>query len=186
MNIEQIYSSWLKASMIEGRTPLLVNIQRAYLHTFKDQNSGDEKQQICIDVGEASDLPLNVTNARAIASLHGSDTDHWVGRPIALLTMREEAFGKIHDVIRIDDPRRYAAPQAPVAPQQQQPAPQAPVAPQESLMGNMGQSFDQRFTQPAQPAPQAPGTAYAPPPAQQPQPMNDLPPSDADTDGIPF
>jgi hypothetical protein len=46
-------------------------------------------------------LVLNVTGAKAIAKLHGNETDDWVGKRITLFATQCMAFGSQTDCIRI-------------------------------------------------------------------------------------
>jgi hypothetical protein len=48
-------------------------------------------------------LLLNKTNALTIAALHGPDTDGWAGKKITLFATKVQAFGAIHDAVRIRD-----------------------------------------------------------------------------------
>tara|TARA_A100001201_G_scaffold143757_1_gene147270 strand:- start:19526 stop:20104 length:579 start_codon:yes stop_codon:yes gene_type:complete len=172
MKLDDVYSSWLKASQIEDRAPMYAPINRVYTHTFKEQ-SGDEKQQIVIDVGERVDFPLNATNAKAIAAIYGDETDNWIGQQIILFCTNENAFGQVHRVIRIDDPRRFRQP----AQQQLAPPPQQPTQSTQAVNPAPPITYQQQPTppgaQPSDPVPAPPG----PPPQQQPQLGNPMPPA---------
>jgi len=51
-------------------------------------------------------LPLNVTNARAIADMYGQDTDQWVRRQIMLFSMMVSFQDKMVPGIRIRAPQQ--------------------------------------------------------------------------------
>jgi hypothetical protein len=53
-------------------------------------------------------LILNRTNALAIASLYGGETDDWRGKRIILYSEKVRAFGKIHDAVRVKEVRPAA------------------------------------------------------------------------------
>lgn len=46
-------------------------------------------------------LVLNKTNAMTIATIHGRETDAWVGKRITLYPTRVAAFGEDRDAIRV-------------------------------------------------------------------------------------
>ena len=50
-------------------------------------------------------LILNKTNASAIASLYGPNTDDWTGKRIVLYATKANIKGQVRDVIRIRGPQ---------------------------------------------------------------------------------
>lgn len=62
-----------------------------------------EKETVPVLSIEKTDkkLVLNKTNARTIATLHGDDTDEWVGKKVRLKVERVMAFGSMVDAVRV-------------------------------------------------------------------------------------
>ncbi len=64
-------------------------------------------------------LLCNVTNAKAIAGMYGTNTDAWIGKPIGMYVAEVNAFGTVTPSIRVrPTPPKRRAP----ATQAQQPA----------------------------------------------------------------
>ncbi len=64
---------------------------------------GQERQMKAVLGFEKTDkcLVLNKTNGLTLASLHGNETDAWIGKRIALFPTRVPFGGKLVDTIRI-------------------------------------------------------------------------------------
>ncbi len=61
--------------------------------------------------GAKKAFAVNVTNARAIASLYGNDTRKWVGKPIAIYPTMADFAGKQVDAVRVRPTAPRGAPQ---------------------------------------------------------------------------
>jgi hypothetical protein len=123
--VNEVYKNtgeYLKAEDI-GPNLWTVTIASADMKTW---DNGDRK--IVLTFTELDKIfPLNVTNARTVADIHGGDTDFWIGRQVMLFTVPVSYEGKTVQGIRI----RSAAPAQQTMPQRSQPAPQrtSPNAP---------------------------------------------------------
>lgn len=110
-HIDLIYksnSSYLKAEDIGTDMPTFT-MTAADVKTFDDGSA-----KVVVEFNETDKvLPLNKTNATAIADLYGMDTDAWVNRQIMLFTMPVEFNGKMVQAIRVRGPatqrQNYAA-----------------------------------------------------------------------------
>jgi len=144
MNLDDIYSSWLKASMIEDRVPLVVTVQKWSVVEFEDKSKiGGVKKQIAIEVGEKAPLGLNVTNAKMIAHYLGTeDPNQWVGQQIVLNVEMVDSFGKLDKAIRIASPQAVQQYQQPPIPQAAQTANPAAAQGLREL-ANPAQSFEE-------------------------------------------
>lgn len=110
VDINLIYKSnsdYMKAEDI-GTNMWTMTIANADLKEF---DNGDRKIVLQFDDFDKS-LPLNVTNARAIADLYGGDTDKWVGRQIMLFTMPVDYQGKMVQAVRVRAPQQQTRPQS--------------------------------------------------------------------------
>jgi hypothetical protein len=101
-HIDLIYksnSSYLKAEDIGTDMPTFT-MTSADVKTFDDGSA-----KVVVEFSETDKiLPLNKTNATAIADLYGLDTDAWVNRQIMLFTMPVEFNGKMVQAIRVRGP----------------------------------------------------------------------------------
>ena len=88
MNINQVFSgaSFVKEDFPHPHT---LTIQSVGMKTFDDGKSAIELQF----VGENKTLICNKTNAQLIASQHGPETDHWIGKQITLYCDPTVSFG---------------------------------------------------------------------------------------------
>lgn len=124
MNINDIYTSgsqWLKSEDLGGRS-VIVKIESVDAVTLPNE----DKQKLEVGfVGSDKALLLNVTNARTIADLFGSDTDDWLGHEIELFVMPVQGPNGMTKGIRVKAP-------ADSAQQNLAPAPAAKPAPKAS------------------------------------------------------
>ncbi len=110
VDINLIYKSnsdYMKAEDI-GTNMWTMTIASADLKEF---DNGDRKIVLQFEDFDKS-LPLNVTNARAIADLYGGDTDKWSGRQIMLFTMPVDYQGKMVQAVRVRAPQQQTRPQS--------------------------------------------------------------------------
>lgn len=136
VDINEIYKSnsdYIKAEDI-GNNMWTLTIKTADVKKFDDGTS-----KIILSFHEwEKGLPLNVTNARAIAELYGQNSNAWVGRQIMLFSMPVDFQGKMVNAVRVRAPMQpQAAPRQPGQLQPQantniggyNPAPQSPQRP---------------------------------------------------------
>lgn len=171
-DINEIYKSNsdnIKAEDI-GDNMWTMTIKTADVKEFKDKDKGIERKIVLTFHEWDKCLPLNVTNARAIAGMYGHNSNAWPGQQIMLFAMMVDFGGKPTLGIRIRAPQpRQAQPNF----QQQVPQqPYQPGGPQPQAVTTMGQPFN-----PAQQSPQRP---LNPPQQtyQQASGGNPVPPSD--------
>jgi|SRR5215510_8204969 len=104
MNYNDAYpSKYLKASDLDGG-PVITVIEGAPLETL---GSGAEAQQrLVLYLHGLKALPLNKTNAKAVAKITGTDdTDGWTGAKIEVFPSTTELRGETVDCIRIRAPK---------------------------------------------------------------------------------
>jgi len=64
--------------------------------------SGKEEPKVIISFKEArKHWVANRTNLDRIASIHGPETDNWVGKKITIMPTKVKAFGKMVDAVRV-------------------------------------------------------------------------------------
>jgi hypothetical protein len=125
MNINDVISAddrFLKAPDLKGRK---VSVR---IESFTVENFKEKKQIVLKFFGAKKVLGLNKINTKMIASMHGDETEAWIGKEIQLYPSKtQNAQGQIVDCIRIE----YQAPQfAAPSPRRLEPAP----PPAETLM----------------------------------------------------
>lgn len=100
VSINDVYqSNYLSASDLQGKEPV-VTITGAEM---KSMNDGQAK--LCIFVNnKQKGIILNKTNARAIGTLYGEETDRWIGKRIKLVTVWTDFQGKPVQAIRVIPP----------------------------------------------------------------------------------
>jgi hypothetical protein len=125
-DINDIYKSNsdnIKAEDI-GNNMWTMTIKTAEVREFKDKDKGIERKIVLTFHEWDKCLPLNVTNARAIAGMYGHNSNAWPGPQIMLFAMMVDFGGKPTLGIRVRAPQ-------PMQPQPnfQQQAPQQPYQP---------------------------------------------------------
>jgi hypothetical protein len=108
MHYELLYpSQYLKSSDLKGRDVALT-IESIAQETLEGQKGKKEKKVVVYfaEVKAKPDEPrkrlvLNITNARTVAALYGSDTDGWKGKRVTLFSATVDGFGKAVDAVRI-------------------------------------------------------------------------------------
>lgn len=105
-SINNIFPSrYLKAHELQGKEPV-VTIAKVALEAM------GRSRDVCPVVyfrDKAKGLKLNITMARAIAAIAGSDdTDHWTGTVVQLFATTDEFATKTFPVVRIKAPLRSA------------------------------------------------------------------------------
>ncbi len=102
VDVNEMYKSnseYLKAEDLGSSMPTLT-IQASDVKHF---DNGDSKLVLQFAETEKT-MPLNMTNARAIAELHGNNSDGWAGKRIMLFTMTVDFQGRQVPAIRIRAP----------------------------------------------------------------------------------
>jgi hypothetical protein len=97
MHIDQMFpSKFMRYADLNGR-PMRVTIQ-----SLKREDVGGEQKIIMTFAnGDAKQLILNKTNARAIAKALGDETKAWLGKDIVLVPAQVDFRGDIVDAIRV-------------------------------------------------------------------------------------
>jgi len=111
VRVSEIYRSLVKAADLEGQDTD-VTITGGEVREMED---GKKKLQLSF-AELANPLILNVTNAKAIARLHGEEITAWKGKRITLYPTQTQFGHKTVDCIRVRD----------AVPAQQPPAPSGP------------------------------------------------------------
>jgi hypothetical protein len=117
MNFNEAFpSKFLRACDLNGK-PVVIEIELAPMEILGSGN--DAIQKIVLHFrGGLKPLPLNKTNAYAVAKIAGNDTDEWAGTRVELYPTVTEVKGESVDCIRIRAPRqtRPAQPHIATAP----------------------------------------------------------------------
>lgn len=95
---EMLYSYDLESA--KGRD-VIVEIERVYGGELTGQKGRKAKKPFVKFKGREKKLALNKTNGKAIARMYGPDTDHWVGKLVALYVTTTEMDGEELECIRI-------------------------------------------------------------------------------------
>lgn len=92
---EAFPSRYLRPDDLRGRSPVvaIARVSREHL--------GEDDRLVVWFESVAKGLPLNVTNARTIAKLHGDETDSWPGRRIKLVVVPVDYRGQSVPAIRV-------------------------------------------------------------------------------------
>jgi hypothetical protein len=101
-------NEYLSAPDLKGRD-VTVTIGRVERQTLKT-NKGDESKWIILFSDAKKKLVLNKTNAQAIAKVHGSKAELWIGKKITVYPTTCQAFGAITDCVRVRDKVGKSAP----------------------------------------------------------------------------
>lgn len=102
MRVELMFpSKYLKEADLQGRK-VKVTIAKVQIDELQMTGGHKEKKPVVYLQGKEKMLVLNKTNALAIASLYGNDTDAWVGKQIVLRPAKDRFQGNMVACIRID------------------------------------------------------------------------------------
>jgi hypothetical protein len=111
MDINEVYgdSKWLRAVDLQGRK-VRVTIENWDVTEFKQLDGSTRDQIILTFSGKEKKLGLNVTNCKMIASMHGNETDGWIGKEILLFPTKilDSRTGNMVDCIRVEYEARPA------------------------------------------------------------------------------
>lgn len=122
-DINEIYKSNsdnIKAEDI-GNNMWTMTIKSADVKSF---DNGAERKIVLTFQEWDKQLPLNVTNARAIADMYGHNSNDWIGRQIMLFSMPVKFQDRMVNAVRIRAPAQQSGPMQGGPQQQYAPAPQ--------------------------------------------------------------
>jgi len=86
---------------LEGKGEATVTIASvSVVEVHNPENQEKENKPALTFTKGTKGLILNKTNAKAIAAIHGTDTDNWIGKDIVLYATTCKAFGKQVECIR--------------------------------------------------------------------------------------
>ena len=94
---EAFPSNWLKAADLNNRT-VKVTIDKVI---FEEIGQNKDKKPVIYFDKVKKGLVLNVTNARAIESVHGKQFEGWTGKEIELFSMMVPFQGQNVPAIRV-------------------------------------------------------------------------------------
>lgn len=115
MKVSDVFQSkYLKCADLDG-AEMLVVIEKVDLVTFKERDGRDKIQPLLFFQNVEKPFGCNITNARTIEHLLGTDEmDDWIGKEIVLYpSVTTASDGKPVDCIRIRGPIKKAVPQRP-------------------------------------------------------------------------
>ncbi len=104
MHYRKMYddSDMLYAYDLDGvKHDVVVVIEKVFAGELVGQKGRKTKKPFIKVRGRDKKLALNKTNGKAIATMYGSDTDQWVGKPIALYVTNVEFEGEMREAIRV-------------------------------------------------------------------------------------
>ncbi len=84
-----------------GGRDVVVVIDSVRAETLVAQGSKKTKKPVLRFRGKDRSLPLNKTNAKALAAMFGNDTARWIGRAITIYPTTTSFGGETKDCIRI-------------------------------------------------------------------------------------
>jgi len=150
MNISNCFpSNYIAAEDLQGRD-VDVQIADCRMEPIKQDSGPDKEKPVLYFNGHGRGLVLNVTNAQAIASLYGDETDAWRGQWITLYPPQCQFGNRMVDCIRV----RPFSPQTtlgqPHQDPQQPPATMAAAQPQQPANANPAQQQPATGTAPVQ------------------------------------
>lgn len=90
----------LFAFHLQGREAT-VKIAKVTGGKLKGKDGKEERKPMLYFENKEKPLALNKTNGATVAGLYGNDTAAWVGKLITLYPTTTQAFGAVHDCIRI-------------------------------------------------------------------------------------
>jgi hypothetical protein len=102
-------SKYIKAGDLAGKEHTLV-IDKVKIEDVGGQGSEEDKPCIYFQ-GKQKGCVLNRTNAGAISSKYGDDTDDWTGKPVIVYPDQTMFQGKMVDCIRMRIPASVALPE---------------------------------------------------------------------------
>ena len=102
-------SDYLSAVEFKGGDVTLT-IKDVFADDLRTRDGGSERKWVMSFIGTDKKLVLNKTNSEAIAHLHGSKAEKWIGERVTFYPTRVSAFGAMTDAIRVRDTKPKPAP----------------------------------------------------------------------------
>lgn len=93
-------ADFLYAFHLQGRD-VTVEIEKVTGGKLKDKEGKESRKPFVYFKGKQKPLALNKTNGAAIAAMYGKETNGWVGKLVTLYPTTTNAFGAVHDCVRI-------------------------------------------------------------------------------------
>lgn len=117
MIIDQAFpSTFLKAADLQRPDGLYGEVN-VVMDRVEMTDLGSEQKPVLYFLGKDKGLVLNKTNAYAVSTMHGNNTDHWQGQEIKLRVENVSYQGRVVPAIRVYmDPNKNIALRAPMAP----------------------------------------------------------------------
>ncbi len=91
---------YLEGEEIKGTT-LTLTIRNMRTEELKSHKGAKENKEVLYFSETSKGFVLNKTNAKRIAQMYGAMTGHWEGKQITLTTEEVQAFGEIHNALRV-------------------------------------------------------------------------------------
>lgn len=96
-NVSEVYDLWLKAAHLPADKAVNVTIEKAAVRVLHPRPTEEKPAIVLSFVGKSRRLILNSTNANAMATIGGEDTDGWAGLVISL--KRQKYNAKLETII---------------------------------------------------------------------------------------
>lgn len=96
-------SKYINATDLGG-TRVDLTIERISLEEVPSFEEGEDNvNKMCVwFAGKQKGMLLSPTNARFLAQVFGDDSDLWVGKQVALYSVKQKVYGQMKDVLTID------------------------------------------------------------------------------------
>ena len=102
-------SDYLSAVEFKGGDVTLT-VKDVFADDLRTKDGGKERKWVISFIGTDKKLVLNKTNSEAIAHLHGSKAENWIGERVTFYPTRVSAFGAMTDAIRVRETKPKPAP----------------------------------------------------------------------------
>lgn len=100
MKLNELYpSKYLAADDIDGE--VVGTIKKLVFEEMKDNEGNSQDKPVLYFQGVDKGMVLNKTNGTRISTIHGDETDLWIGKRITLVKEMVDAFGKSSWAIRV-------------------------------------------------------------------------------------
>lgn len=98
-------SAYLKAKDIprEGIMLTIKQIDRGAITDMKSQKQKVVYSLLFAEPG-VKPLTLNKTNVNTLVAWYGEETNDWIGKPVTLIRVMSESFGKMAWTVRVEPP----------------------------------------------------------------------------------
>jgi len=102
-------SKWIKADDLDGKE-FTLKIREVKIEDVGGPGNEEDKPILYFD-GRQKGVVLNKTNAGAISSKYGDDTDGWIGKPVVIYPDQTMFQGKMVACVRLRVPPTVALPE---------------------------------------------------------------------------